>query len=67
MYCGLSEKGRCKRVFSKEEVSEECEMSNNQNQKRCKRKSVKKNPKENPKKNTKKKCPKGTYFYTCFR
>lgn len=59
MYCGLSDKNRCKRVFSKEEVSEECEMSDNQNQKRCKRKSVKKNPKENPKKNTKKKCPKG--------
>jgi hypothetical protein len=59
MYCGLSDKDRCKRVFSITETSDECEVSNNKNQKRCKRKSMKKNPKENPKKNTKKKCPKG--------
>lgn len=59
MLCGLSDKGRCKQVFSKTDVSEECEMSDNKNQKRCKRKSIKSNPKENPKKNTKKKCPKG--------
>ena len=59
MLCGLSEKGRCKQVFSKTDVSEECETSDNKNQKRCKRKSIQKNPKENPKKNTKKKCPKG--------
>tara|TARA_B100002019_G_C21260669_1_gene596516 strand:+ start:1056 stop:2609 length:1554 start_codon:yes stop_codon:yes gene_type:complete len=55
MYCGLSEKGRCKQVFSKAEVSDQCEMSDNKTQKRCKRKSMK----NNPKKNTKKKCPKG--------
>ena len=59
MLCGLSEKGRCKQVFSKKDVSDDCEMSDNKNQKRCKRKSMKKNPKENPKKNTKKICPKG--------
>ena len=58
MYCGLSDKGRCKQVFSKEDVSEECETSDNKNQKRCKRKSIKINPKVS-KKNTKKKCPKG--------
>ena len=54
MYCGLSERGRCKQVFSKEEVSDKCEISDNKNQKRCKRKSVKKNPKV-----SKKICPKG--------
>ena len=54
MLCGLSEKGRCKQVFSKEDASDDCEMSDNKNQKRCKRKSVKKNPKV-----SKKKCPKG--------
>ena len=59
MYCGLSDKGRCKQVFSKDDVSDKCETSDNKNQKRCKRKSMKKYPKENPKKNTKKKCPKG--------
>ena len=41
MYCGLSEKGRCKQVFSKAEVSDQCEMSDNKTQKRCKRKSMK--------------------------
>jgi hypothetical protein len=59
MLCGLSEKGRCKQVFSKGDVSKECEVSDNKNQKRCKRKSIKNNPKEKPKKNTKKICPKG--------
>ena len=54
MYCGLSEKGRCKQVFSKADVSDDCETSDNKNQKRCKRKSIKKNPKV-----SKKKCPKG--------
>ena len=54
MYCGLSERGRCKQVFSKEEISDKCEVSDNKNQKRCKRKSVKKNPKV-----SKKKCPRG--------
>ena len=55
MYCGLSEKGRCKQVFSKAEVSDSCETSDNKNQKRCRRKTVK----VYPKKNEKKKCPKG--------
>lgn len=55
MLCGISNKGRCKQVFSKEEISDKCEISSNKNQKRCKRKSVKINPKVNPKK----KCPKG--------
>ena len=59
MYCGLSDKDRCKQVFSKEDVSDECEISDNKNQKRCKRKSIKKNPKNNPKENPKKICPKG--------
>ena len=54
MLCGISDKGRCKQVFSKEEISDVCEMSDNKNQKRCKRKSIKTNPKEKPKKNTKK-------------
>ena len=58
MLCGLSEKGRCKQVFSKEDLSDECEISDNKNQKRCKRKSVKINPKGNPK-ISKKICPKG--------
>ena len=40
MLCGLSDKGKCKQVFSKEEVSDECEISDNKNQKRCKRKSI---------------------------
>ena len=50
MLCGISNKGRCKQVFSNEEVSDKCEISNNKNQKRCKRKSVKKNPKVSKKK-----------------
>ena len=54
MLCGLSDKGRCKQVFSKADSSDICEISNNKNQKRCKRKSVKKNPKV-----SKKVCPKG--------
>ena len=45
MLCGLSEKGRCKQVFSKDDVSDDCEMSDNKNQKRCKRKSFKNNHK----------------------
>ena len=59
MLCGLSDKDRCKQVFSITETSDKCEVSDNKNQKRCKRKSVKNNPKQNPKKNTKKICPKG--------
>lgn len=62
MLCGLSDKGRCKQVYSKEDISDKCETSDNKNQKRCKRKSVKKNPKINPKGNpkvSKKICPKG--------
>tara|TARA_B100000123_G_C25733794_1_gene430539 strand:- start:306 stop:1802 length:1497 start_codon:yes stop_codon:yes gene_type:complete len=58
MLCGLSDKGRCKRVYSKDDLSDECETSGNKNQKRCKRKSIK-NPKINPKINPKKICPKG--------
>ena len=58
MLCGLSDKGRCKQVFFKDDVSDKCEKSNNKNQKRCKRKTIKKKPKENPK-ISKKKCPKG--------
>jgi hypothetical protein len=54
MYCGLSDKGRCKQVFSIEETSDNCEVSDNKNQKRCKRKSMKNNPKV-----SKKKCLKG--------
>ena len=54
MYCGLSDKGRCKQVFSKDDVSDKCETSDNKNQKRCKRKTIKKNPKI-----SKKVCPKG--------
>jgi len=64
MLCGISDKGRCKRVFSKEEISDKCEMSNNKNQKRCKRKSIKNNPKDKLKKNTKKICPKGKVLNT---
>ncbi len=56
MLCGISDKGRCKQVFSKEEISDKCEVSNSTKQKRCKRKSIKKNPKINTKK---KKCPPG--------
>ena len=41
MYCGLSERGRCKQVFSKDDSSDVCEISDNKNQKRCKIKSVK--------------------------
>jgi hypothetical protein len=54
MLCGLSEKGRCKQVFSNTNVSEECGISDNKNQKRCKRKTVTVSPKINQKK-----CPKG--------
>ena len=55
MYCGLSEKGRCKKVFSNTDISDECEVSDNKNQKRCKRKSIKVTPKVKDKKA----CPKG--------
>jgi len=55
MLCGLSDKGRCKQVFSKAEVSDKCEISDNKNQKRCKRKSIKVTPKVKDKKT----CPKG--------
>lgn len=59
MLCGLSDKDRCKRVFYKKEVSKECEISDNKNQKRCKRKSFKKNLKV-----SKKICPKGKILNT---
>ena len=55
MYCGLSEKGRCKKVISNTDISDECEVSDNKNQKRCKRKSIKVTPKSKDKKI----CPKG--------
>lgn len=55
MLCGLSDKGRCKQVFSNTDVSDKCEVSDNKNQKRCKRKSIKVTPKVKDKKI----CPKG--------
>jgi len=55
MLCGLSDKGRCKQVFSNTDVSDECGVSDNKNQKRCKRKSIKVTPKVKDEKT----CPKG--------
>ena len=61
MLCGISDKGRCKQVFSKAETSNKCEVNNSTSQKRCKKKSIKKNPKINTKK---KKCPPGKILNT---
>ena len=38
MYCGLSDTGRCKQVYDVKDISDNCEVSDNKNQKRCKRK-----------------------------
>ena len=61
MLCGISDKSRCKQVFSKAETSNKCEVNNSTSQKRCKKKSIKKNPKINTKK---KKCPPGKVLNT---